>query len=98
MYVLDKLWRGDLTPSEKFVRQGSEYRDKQLRISQIADQITGELSQKGQELFQEYLNAQMELQNIEDQETFIEGFRMGAGLLLDVVTDYKGAFQYMGEE
>ena len=97
MFVLDKLWRGDLTPSEKFVRQGSEYRDKQLRISHIADQNTGELSQKGQELFQEFLAAQMELQYMEDQDTFIEGFRMGAGLLLDVVTDYKGAFQYMGE-
>ena len=98
MYVLDKLWRGDLTPSEKFVRQDSEYRNKQLHMNQIADQITEKLDQKGQALFREYLISQMELQYMEDQETFIEGFRMGAGLILDVVTDYKGAFEYIGEE
>ena len=98
MYVLDRLWRGEITPSEKYMRQGSEYREIMLHLCRIGDQISEELSQKGNELFQEYMDTQLKLQSIESRETFIDGFRLGAGLLLDVVTEYKGEFQYPAEE
>ena len=85
MYVLDKLWRGNLPPSEPDMPHDDSYHEKLLELSQLADQISEALGQKGQGLFEAYRDAQMEVQSIENQEAFIQGFRIGTGLLLDAI-------------
>ena len=49
MYVLDKLWRGEISPNEKSIYKGSEYHRKLLELCEIADKINQELTEQGRE-------------------------------------------------
>ena len=103
MYVLDKLWRGKLSPNEPCCHYGSEYsnlRDIWIHKGKL---ISAELSEEGKKLFQEYQDLQERLTAedwelftryqdaergagvIADADIFIEGFRMGARVILDVL-------------
>ena len=92
MYVLDKLWRGEITPSEKSTYRDSEYHAKLRELCEIADRLNQELTEQGREYFKTYGSIQAQLDEIENRETFIEAFRLGAGLLLDVVGERKCQF------
>ena len=98
MFMLDKLWRGEITPSEKYIRRGSEYEVLLQRISGLEDSIRRELSEEGQRKFETYLDLRDDLQSIEDRETFFSAFRMGAGMILDVVTDRHGDLESAAEQ
>ena len=44
MYVLDKLWRGELSPSEPCVKYGSEYSEIRHKATQLSSQLVSRLS------------------------------------------------------
>ena len=98
MYVLEKLWREGLTPDEKYTRKGSEYHKILLRLSEEADRVCEELTDKGKAHFEALQDAQGELSSVAEREVFIEAFRLGARLMLDVVNEYRGCFYTAGEE
>ena len=39
MFVLQELWRGNITPSERFVRSGSEYKKIAGKLSDEMDRL-----------------------------------------------------------
>ena len=98
MLVLDRLWRGEITPNEKFVRRGSEYHKKSEQLMQVESLLSRELSEEGRENLRSLMDLQYELHSIENREIFFDAFRMGAGLMLDICTEYKGDFYYPAEE
>ena len=92
MYVLDKLWRGKLSPSEQCVLHGSEYsllRDKWLHLGKL---ISAELSEDGRKHFGEYQNLQERMDEISEEDSFVNGFRIGVGLILDATGTYESQF------
>ena len=52
MYVLDKLWRGTLSPSEQCVNHGSEYSQLHHKAAQMGSQILSRISDEEKQLFQ----------------------------------------------
>ena len=97
MFVLDKLWQEGLSPNERYTRKGSEYHKILLRICEEGDYLATELTEEGKAHFDAYRDAQIELSVVEEKEVFIEAFRLGARMMLDVVGEYKGQFQEIGE-
>lgn len=98
MYVLDKLWRGKLSPSEPCIRYGSEYstlRDIWQRKGRL---ISAELSEEGKKLFQEYQELQEKLAAISEEDCFFNGFRIGVGLILDAAGPYESQFERYHED
>ena len=83
MYVLDKLWRGTLSPSEEYLNVGSEYDVLRKDLLKKEKRITEELSDEGQQLFQEYQEIRAQMTAICEEEAFVTGFRMGVGIILD---------------
>ena len=92
MYVLDKLWQGKLSPSEQCVQHGSEYSELRHRAAQLGNQITSSLSEEGKRMLQEYQELRERMCYISEEDSFINGFRIGVGLLLDAVGTYEGQF------
>lgn len=39
MYLLDKLWKGDIAPSERYIRPGSEYKRKSKAFCDAAESV-----------------------------------------------------------
>ena len=93
MYVLEQLWREGLSPNEKYTRRGGEYHNILLRLCDAEDSLAEELSAKGKSHFETYRDAQIDLAAVAEREVFIEAFRLGARLVLDIVGEYQGNFQ-----
>ena len=98
MYVLEQLWREGLSPNEKYTRKGSEYHQILLRLCDEEDKLTEELSEKSKKHFEAYRDAQIDLSAVAEREVFIDAFRLGARLVLDIVSEYQGSFQPATEE
>lgn len=92
MYILDKLWRGELSPNEQCVNHGSEYSEIQHRATQLSIQIISSLSEEGKRMFQEYQELREQMCYISEEDLFVNGFRIGVGLLLDAVGPYNSQF------
>ena len=98
MYVLEKLWREGLSPNERYTRKGGEYHEILVRVCDEADKVCEELTEKGKTHFENYRQAQIDLSIVSEREVFIEAFRLGARLVLDIVGDYRGNFYTAAEE
>ena len=98
MYVLDKLWRGTLSPSEQCIVHGSEYSNIRHKATQLSKQIVSSLSEDGKRLFQEYQDLREQMAYISEEDMFVNGFRIGVGLLLDAVGTYESQFVRYHEE
>ena len=98
MFVLDRLWRGEISPSERYIRRGSEYETLLKELSRQEEHLRSQLTAEGAEALSACQRLQMELQSIENRETFLEAFRMGAGMILDVLLDHRGDFTISEEE
>ena len=55
----------------------------------IATGMTASMTEEQKKLFADFLDAQRELNILTDIETFIYAFRLGAKIMLDVLTEGK---------
>ena len=92
MYVLEKLWREGLSPNERCTHKESEYQKMLLKICDEGKLLSKELTEEGKLHFEAYEKAQLELATVGEREVFIEAFRLGARLVLDIVGEYRGCF------
>ena len=92
MYVLDKLWRGKLSPSEQCINADSEYSELRHKAVQLEKQVLSNLSVEGKQMFQEYQDLRERMSYISEEDMFVNGFRIGVGLLLDAVGTYDSQF------
>ena len=88
MYILEDLWNGDITPSERVIRTGSQYAQLQKQLVAAEEDFRKELSTEGKKAYEEFCRKQAELSEISECDCFIRGVRVGARLLLDIVADY----------
>ena len=92
MYVLDKLWQGKLSPNEQCIVHGSEYSDIRHKATELSRQIVSSLSDDGKKMYQEYQELRERMAYISEEDMFVNGFRIGVGLILDAVGTYESQF------
>ena len=97
MYLLDRLWRGEISPTERFVRPNSEYKKTSKQFSDEIDAFVSTLSPDAKRQMEVVDRLLTDLAMMTEEDVFIYGFRMGARMILDVVGDYKGQFYDAGE-
>ena len=88
MYILEELWNGNITPSERMIRTGSQYAQLQKQLVAAEEDFRKELSPDGKAAYDTFCRKQAELSEISECDCFIRGVRVGARLLLDIVADY----------
>ena len=88
MYILEDLWNGNITPSERMIRTGSQYAQLQKQLVAAEEDFRKELSPEGKAAYDTFCRKQAELSEISECDCFIRGVRVGARLLLDIVADY----------
>ena len=96
MYLLDKLWRGDITPSERYIRPDSEFKRKAKEFCDAAERLVEGLSPEGKNHWEDVERLKHDMNMLSEEDIFIYGFRMGARMILDVVSDHKGQFYEIG--
>ena len=98
MFFIDKLWEGQISPFQKAIRKGSDYHKLLHKITCASSAFEEGLDENAKVRFREIEQAQAKLNGIENEENFIEGFRLGAGMILDVLNEYKGQLCQISEE
>ena len=92
MYVLDQLWRGEITPMERCVRRGSEYQRVAREVCEKIDELFAALTPEAQKQFEAISALKTDINVMENEDYFVYGFRLWAGMVLDIVGAYNGPF------
>ena len=87
MLILEDLYLGDVRPSERSFTRNSQYAKALDELVKAGDMLTETLTEKQEELFEDYMTAQREVNVLTDCETFIYSFRLAAKIMIDVLTD-----------
>lgn len=93
MYVLDKLWRGEITPSERMVRPGSDYQKTSSQRNAEMKRLLELLSPEAKEQLEMVETLRYDMNMLSEEDVFICGFRLGARIMLDVMGSHQGQFQ-----
>ena len=87
MQVLEDVYLGDIHPSERGFKKDSQYAKALNDAVKAGDALIGTLTEKQREQFEVYMTAQREVNVLTDCETFCYAFRLGAKIMMDVLTD-----------
>lgn len=87
MLVLEDLYIGEVHPGERSSNQNQQYKKALNEAIKAGDALTASLTEQQKELFEEYMTAQREVNILTDVETYIYSFRLGAKIMLDVLTE-----------
>lgn len=88
MYFLDKLWQGRIQPMDRAIRDGSRYQQLSKELGRELDVLTQVAPQEIRKLLEKIEKLSLDMTAIELEETYIQGFRCGAGVILDVIEEY----------
>ena len=87
--ILKDLFYGNINPNGKCFDRSSEYAKFAKIMINNEEKLTEFLkslpkSEEEQHLFSQMINAQSEVAEFSEIERFIEGFRLGAGIMLEL--------------
>ena len=85
MLFLKEFWHGNISPGEGRYHTTKEYKEAWRLVESTEDKLKEQLSSEDFELFTQYQEAEARAGDIEDADIFIEGFRMGAKVILDIL-------------
>jgi hypothetical protein len=88
MTILEDLYYGNIHPNEKRFQQTSEYAKFAHIVTENEEKLTAFLegqpnAEKERHLFSQMVNAQSEFSGFTEFERFMEGFRLGASIMLE---------------
>ena len=87
MYFLDRFWKGEIAPGEGRFHPNREH-TKAMRTMERCDlNLKDRLSEVDYKTFREYADAARDASAAESCDSFVEGFRLGALMMLDVLAD-----------
>ena len=89
MTILENLWHGNITPSVRAVEYGSEYDMLAAASNDFEEIFTAELSAEGKRAYAEFCKLADALTDISECDAFSKGFRLGAALMLEILSEEK---------
>ena len=87
MFFLDKFWNGGIVPGEGRYHPTREYTEATNVMDRCNDILADHLSKEDYQVFREYTDAMLKAGCAESCENFIEGFRLGVRMMIDVLAD-----------
>jgi hypothetical protein len=95
--ILVDFYRGNLSPTERAYKRGTDYARIMNRIVGIEEQIRAVIPDEYAELLRQFANAQADLSAASCLEDFISGYWMGVQFMLAAFPDDDGCFRPIGE-
>ena len=86
MHVLEDLWGGKVNLHEKGF-PSKQYAGAMQRLANCGEKLLTLLNEEQRKHFEEYVDDQLEVSIIADCASFIDGFKLGAKIMLDVLTE-----------
>lgn len=93
--IIDELYLRDINPNELMEIKNPCYSKLSKRTYSLSEQLENILDADGKMLFEEFLDMSGSMQALEVRLRFIEGFRLGAKIMLDVHPDISLDFDFL---
>ena len=87
--VIQQLYMGTLSPGLKSWDAGAAYQRQAEEVVKLEETLLCSLSSAQKELFYKLNELQGELLSLETTDNFVDGFRLGALFLLDILKGEK---------
>ncbi|MBP3683525.1 MAG: hypothetical protein J6J12_01005 [Oscillospiraceae bacterium] len=84
MDILEELWLGNIAPIERAYPQKPEHRQALARVEENRQLLQWALPENAQKILDAYGEAEIQVQDHAERAAFIQGFRLGARLLLAI--------------
>ena len=85
MHILEDLYTGNGRPGERSFNQNMQCKQALAQAVEVGDALSKSLTEEQKKLFEEYMDAQREVNILTDCETFIYALKLGVKLILDVL-------------
>ena len=85
MYILDKLYRGNLSPIEDYPKDNEAYVEAVQHLIDEQYIFMRSISPEAKEQYEKLIELERAVDRIAEEECFVEGFRMGVQMMLDVL-------------
>ena len=86
MSALEDLYFGNCHAFDKYIKKGSEYERLANTMMHLEEQLLQRLSAKDKEVYEQFFELRFSQELIAEKEMFIDGFRLGAQIALEIVT------------
>ena len=80
-------YTGNLFPHEKCSRLDDEVKELLKLLNRNEEKFVATLTEVQKETFEKYKDCNREISEISEREIFLNGFRMGARIIIDVVNN-----------
>lgn len=87
MNTLEDLYYGNIVPNEKCAKLDDEVKELLKLLNRNEEKLTATLSEEQKDTFEKYKDCNREISEISEREIFLNGFRMGARIIIDVVNN-----------
>ncbi len=87
MNTLEDLYYGNLFPQEKCARLDDEVNELLKLLNRNEEKLVATLTEVQKETFEKYKDCNREISEICEREIFLNGFRLGAKIIVDVVNN-----------
>ncbi len=81
--TIRKLYNGTIIPSEEQLKPDSEYYDFTKEMCELEDKAEKVLSEEHYALFMEYVTLRNNYGHMMNEESFIQGYKLGAQMTLE---------------
>ena len=85
MYTINDLWSGSVIPCEMKISHGERYGELLSEIIQQEEALFATLTEEEKQLYDKINSCQLNMTEIEADNAFAIGFRIGVGLMLDAL-------------
>lgn len=88
--LLEDLYNGRINPLDLKLKDGGRYKEISEKVSFCDENFSKLLSVQQKEMFKKYISKQGELFYLNSEERFIQGFKMGARFVIEIICDEDG--------
>ena len=87
MDTLEDLYYGNLFPHEKCAKLDDEMKELLGLLNRNEEKLIATLSDEQKETFEKYKDCNREISEISERNAFLNGFRLGAKIIIEVVNN-----------
>ncbi len=87
MAILEELYYGNIAPCERFAKKSSDYYAISQKLGEMEEKLLSGIDADIRKLYEQIVDKINEQYCIAEKETFIDGFRLGAQIMLETLTE-----------
>lgn len=93
MLAIEELYYGNISPCERFAKSTGKYQKLSKELLNLENMLLEELNKSNRELLETMFELRCEQESILEKDMFINGFRLGAQLVFDILSPYDSEFE-----